>query len=254
MKNHEIEYEIFGDDMQYVELVLDPGETAISEPGVMMFMEEGVELEAIMGDGSDKYETLGAKILGTGKRLLSGEGLFMTSFTNRSQHVRHVAFSSPFPGKIIPLDLEQLGGTMICKQSAFLCSAKGVSIDMKVSSKIGFALFSGNGPLFQKLEGDGLAFICGGGTVRTQVLEQGERLQVDALSLLGFTPSISYSIERVKGIKSMLFGGEGMFITELQGPGIALIQSLPFERMISNIIPYLPSTPSKNGGFEFGKD
>ena len=216
---HEVDYEIFGDDMQYVEVELDPGEAAVAEAGGMMYMEDGIEMETIFGDGSQKQGGFLGALMGAGKRLLTGESLFMTVFGNAGHGKKRVAFAAPYPGKIIPLHLGQLGGELICQKDAFLCAAKGVSIGIAFQKKIGAGFFGGEGFIMQRLEGDGLAFCNSGGTICQRDLAPGELLRVDTGCLVAFTPSIDYDIEMVKGIKSAFFGGEGLFFATLRGPG-----------------------------------
>ena len=233
---HEVDYEIFGDDMQYVEVELDPGEAAVAEAGGMMYMEDGIEMETIFGDGSQKQGGFLGALMGAGKRLLTGESLFMTVFGNAGHGKKRVAFAAPYPGKIIPLHLGQLGGELICQKDAFLCAAKGVSIGIAFQKKIGAGFFGGEGFIMQRLEGDGLAFCNSGGTICQRDLAPGELLRVDTGCLVAFTPSIDYDIEMVKGIKSAFFGGEGLFFATLRGPGHVWLQSLPLSRMAGRIL------------------
>jgi TIGR00266 family protein len=244
----EIDYEIFGNEMQYVEVELDPGESAVAEAGAMMYMEDGIEMETIFGDGSSSGGGLMDKLLGAGKRLLTGESLFMTLFGNRSGGKKRVAFAAPYPGKIIPLDLAQLGGSIICQKDAFLCAAKGVSVGIAFQKKIGVALFGGEGFIMERLEGDGLAFANAGGTIVERQLAAGETLRVDTGCIVALMPSVSYDIQFVGGIKSALFGGEGFFFATLTGPGHVWLQSLPFSRLAGRIWQAAPQAGGKDKG------
>ena len=254
MKNHEVDYEIVGDDMQYVEITLDPNETVISEAGSLMMMDSGIQMETIFGDGSEAQKGLAGKLLGAGKRLISGESLFMTAFTNDSYDVKNVSFASPYPGKIVPLDLAHLGGKMICQKDSFLCAAKGVSVGVEFNRRLGSGLFGGEGFILQKLEGDGMAFIHAGGTIGKKILKEGESLLVDTGCLVGFTPDVTYDIKMVKGVKTALFGGEGLFLAHMQGPGVVLVQSLPFSRLVDKVIANLPKSTGSSGGISIDFD
>jgi len=248
----EIEYRIIGDDMQLVEIVLDPTETVIAEAGAMNYMDDGIDFEAVMGDGSSAGGGFFEKALGAGKRILTGESLFMTHFTNRGMGKKSVAFAAPYPGKIIPLHLRKLGGTFICQKDAFLCAAKGTRVDIAFTRRLGVGLFGGEGFILEKLQGDGTAFVHAGGTVIRKELT-GERLLVDTGCLVGFTAGIDYSIERSGKLRSMLFGGEGIFLAVLQGTGIVYLQSLPFSRLAARIIQQIPrSAGSKGEGSPLG--
>ena len=242
MNNHEIDYEIHGDDMQFVEIELDPNETTIAEAGSLMMMEDGIEMETIFGDGNEQKGFMG-KLFGAGKRLITGESLFMTAFTNAGVGKKHVSFAAPYPGKIIPMDLAQLNGEIICQKDAFLCAAKGVTVGIDFQRKLGTGFFGGEGFIMQKLEGDGLAFIHAGGTMKHLTLNPGETLRVDTGCLVAMTRSISYNIEMVRGIKTALFGGEGLFFATLQGPGQVWVQSLPFSRLASRVFSAAPQIP-----------
>ncbi|WP_017756205.1 TIGR00266 family protein [Calidifontibacillus oryziterrae] len=245
MNSHEIEYKIYGDDMQFVEVELDPGESTIAEAGAMMMFEEGIGMETIFGDGSSSSEQgLFGKLLGAGKRVLTGESLFMTVFTNQSQAVKHVSFAGPYPGKIIPVDLSLLNGKIICQKDAFLCAAKGVSVGIEFQRKLGAGFFGGEGFIMQKLEGDGLAFLHAGGTIYRKELQPGERLKIDTGCLVAMTRNVNYNIEFVGKVKSAFFGGEGLFFATVEGPGTVWIQSLPFSRLADRIFAAAPS----NGG------
>ncbi|HSP39936.1 MAG TPA: TIGR00266 family protein [Gillisia sp.] len=248
MNSHEIDYKIFGEEMQYVELELDPREAVIAEAGNFMMMEDGIEMNTIFGDGSGKDEGFLGKVLGAGKRLLTGESLFMTIFTNNGIGKKKVSFASPYPGKIIPIDLTQFGGKFICQKDAFLCAAKGVSIGIEFSRKLGRGFFGGEGFIMQKVEGDGLAFVHSGGTMARKDLNPGEKLKVDTGCIIGFTKDVNYDIEFVGGIKNSIFGGEGLFFASLTGPGTVYVQSLPFSRLANRIWQAAPQGGGKDKG------
>ena len=233
---HEIDYKIYGDDMQFVEIELDPQESVIAEAGGMMYMENGIEMQTIFGDASGKEAGgIMGKLLGAGKRVLTGESLFMTVFTNGGKGKQHVSFGAPYPGKIIPVDLTQYQGKIICQKDAFLCAAKGVSVGLEFQKKIGAGFFGGEGFIMQKLEGDGLAFLHAGGTIVEKELAHGESLRVDTGCLVGFTKDVSYDVQFVGGVKTAFFGGEGLFFATVSGPGKVWIQSLPFSRMADRV-------------------
>jgi uncharacterized protein (TIGR00266 family) len=237
--NHEIDYFIQGEEMQLVEIELDPQETAIAEAGAFMYMDEGIQMTTIFGDGSEKDGGgFFNKIWGAGKRLLTGESLFMTAFTHTGTGKARVAFASPYPGKIIPLDLSQFNGKIICQKDAFLCAAKGVSIGIEFQRKLGTGLFGGEGFIMQKLEGDGLAFCHAGGHIVRRTLKPGEVLRVDTGCLVAYTQTIDYDIQFVGGIKNTIFGGEGLFFVTLKGPGDVWLQTLPISRLASRILSY----------------
>lgn len=238
MNSHEIDYRIYGEEMQFVEIELDPYETVIAEAGSMMMIDEGIEVATIFGDGSHQEASQGlwGKVLSAGKRLLTGESLFMTAFTHAGIGKKKVAFASPYPGKIIPLDLEKLEGKIVCQKDAFLCAAKGVSVGIEFSQKLGRGFFGGEGFIMQKIEGDGWAFLHAGGHIVEKDLTIGEVLKVDTGCLVGFTRHVDYDIEMVKGIKNMVFGGEGLFYARLEGPGKVWIQSLPFNRLADRVM------------------
>ncbi len=238
--NHEIDYHIFGEEMQYVEVELDPQETAIAESGSFMMMDDGIQMNTIFGDGSQQQQSSGimGKLLSAGKRLLVGESLFMTTYTNVGQGKKRVSFASPYPGKIIPLDLQQLGHKVICQKDAFLCAAKGVAIGIEFQRKLGTGLFGGEGFIMEKLEGDGLAFVHAGGHVLQKELLPGELLKVDTGCIVAFTSSVNYDIQFIGGIKNTLFGGEGVFFATLRGPGTVWIQTLPISRLAGRILAY----------------
>jgi uncharacterized protein (TIGR00266 family) len=247
--NHEIDYRIFGEEMQCVEIELDPQETVIAESGAFMYMDEGVAMETIFGDGSQQSGGFFSKLMGAGKRLLTGESLFMTAFTHQGMGKAQVAFASPYPGKIIPMDLQQLGGKMICQKDSFLCAAKGVSVGIQFQRKLGTGLFGGEGFIMQKLEGDGLAFVHAGGHVLKKDLSAGETLKIDTGCIVAFTAGINYDIQMVRGVKNAIFGGEGLFFAVLSGPGTVWLQSLPVSRLASKILSYgSPGGRREEGG------
>ncbi len=244
----EVDFEIHGEEMQFVEVELDPGESVVAEAGAMMYMGEGIEMQTIFGDGSQKQSTMMDKLVGAGKRLLTGESLFMTIFTHNGSGKSRAAFASPYPGKIIPVNLAMHGGTLICQKDAFLCAAKGVSMSIAFQKKIGTALFGGEGFIMQKLEGDGLAFIHAGGTIIERKLGPGEGLRVDTGCLVALETSVNYDIEFVGGVKSAIFGGEGFFFARLRGPGKVWLQSLPFSRLAGRIWQAAPQAGGKDRG------
>lgn len=236
MNAHEIDYKIFGEEMQYVEIELDPQEGVVAESGSFMMMDEAIKMNTILGDGSNQEKGLLGKIFSAGKRILTGEGLFMTVFTNEGFGKSQVSFASPYPGKIIPIDLSELGGKFICQKDAFLCAAKGVSVGIEFSRKLGKGLFGGEGFIMQKIEGDGMGFVHAGGTISKKELKAGEVLKVDTGCIVGFTKNVHYDIEFVGGIKNTVFGGEGLFFARLEGPGTVYIQSLPFSRLANRVL------------------
>ncbi len=238
---HEIDYEICGGEMQYVEITLDPGEACVAEAGAFMYMDPGMRMETIFGDGSGQQQggLMGA-LLSAGKRVLVGESLFMTLFQNGGSTRQKVAFASPYPGRIVPLDLRQLGGTVLCQKDAFLCAAKGVAVGIAFQKKLGAGLFGGEGFILEKLEGDGLAFMHASGAIVSRELAAGETLRVDTGCLVAFDPAVNYDIQMVSGIKTALFGGEGLFFATLTGPGRVWMQSLPFSRLASRIYAAAP--------------
>lgn len=249
MNNHEIDYRIHGEEMQYVEVELDPNETAIAEAGAFLMMEEGIQMQTIFGDGSQQQRNgLLGKLFSAGKRLLVGESLFMTAYTNVGSGKKRVSFASPYPGKIIPLDLSRLGGSVICQKDAFLCAAKGVSISIEFQRRLGTGLFGGEGFIMEKLEGDGMAFVHAGGHVFEKELLTGELLKVDTGCLVGFTRGIDYDIQFVGGIKNTLFGGEGVFFATLRGPGKIWIQTLPISRLAGRILTFATTNRKEEGG------
>lgn len=246
MRAHEIDYQIFGSEMQYVEIELDPQEVVVAEAGSFMMMDDGISMETIFGDGSAGNNSIFGKLLSAGKRVLTGESLFMTAFGNNSYGKKRVSFASPYPGKIIPIDLTRFGGKFICQKDSFLCAAKGVQVGIEFTRKLGTGLFGGEGFIMQKLEGDGLAFINAGGTLVERELKAGETLRIDTGCIVGFTRDVQYDIEMIRGVKNTLFGGEGFFFATLRGPGTVYIQSLPFSRLADRIIASAPSAGGKS--------
>lgn len=243
----EIDFKIFGAEMQFVEIELDPGESAVAEAGSMMYMSNDIVMETIFGDGSEQDGGgFLDRMIGAGKRLITGEGLFSTIFSHSGSGKGHVAFASPYPGKIIALDLTQYQGKLVCQKDAFLCAAKGVSIGVEFQKKIGTALFGGEGFIMQKLEGDGMIFVHAGGTILQRDLAPGEVLRVDTGCLVAMTQDVDYDIEYVGGVKSAIFGGEGFFFAKITGPGHVWLQSLPFSRLAGRIY---KSAPQNNAGF-----
>lgn len=239
IQNHEIDYRIIGEEMQYVEIELDPNETAVAEPGAFMMMDDGIQMQTLFGDGSQQQGGgLLGKLLSAGKRVLVGENLFMTAFTNVGAGKKHVSFASPYPGKIIPLDLARLGNKIICQKDAFLCAAKGVSVGIEFQRKLGTGLFGGEGFIMEKLEGDGMTFMHAGGHVLQKELQPGELLKIDTGCIVGFTATVDYDIQFVGGIKNTIFGGEGLFFASLRGPGTVWIQTLPISRLAGRILQY----------------
>jgi uncharacterized protein (TIGR00266 family) len=247
MRSHEVDYEIIGDDMQLVEIELDPGETVIAEAGAMNYMENHITFETKMGDGSQPEAGMFSKLLSAGKRMVTGESMFMTHFTNEGRDKRRVAFAAPYPGNIVPLDLEQVGGEVLCQKDAFLCAALGTELSIAFTKKLRAGFFGGDGFILQRVRGDGMAFVHAGGTVIEKQLYN-ETLYVDTGCLVAFTPGVEYSIERVKGLKSMFFGGEGMFLATLRGTGTVLLQSLPFSRMADRILACAPKAGGQRQG------
>ncbi|MCC6370034.1 MAG: TIGR00266 family protein [Bacteroidia bacterium] len=236
MQNHEIDYKLHGEEMQCVEIELDPQEAVIAEPGSFMMMTDGIQMQTLFGDGNQTGFM--GKLFSAGKRLLTGENLFMTVYTNVSAQKRQVSFAAPYAGKIIPMDLSHLGGKIVCQKDSFLCAAKGVSVDIEFQKKLGTGLFGGEGFIMQKLEGDGMAFVHSGGHVIEKQLLPGEILKVDTGCIVAFTSDVDYDIQFVGGIKNTLFGGEGMFYAVLRGPGKVWIQTLPISRLAGRILAY----------------
>lgn len=246
MKNHEIDYVLHGDDMQFVEVELDPQETVVAEAGSLMMMDDQIQMETVFGDGSEKGSGFMGKLMGAGKRLITGESLFMTTFTNAGAGKKKVYFAAPYPGKIIPMDLSQYGEKIICQKDAFLAAAKGVSVGVEFQRKLGAGFFGGEGFIMQKLEGDGMAFVHAGGTIYERQLLPGETLKIDTGCLVAMTKDVNYDIQAVGGVKTALFGGEGLFFATLTGPGTVWVQSLPFSRLASRVFAAAPV--SKGGG------
>ena len=238
--NHEIDYKVYGEELQFVEVELDPNETAIAESGAMMMMDDGIQMQTIFGDGSQQTQSSGilGKLMSAGKRMLVGESLFMTAFTNIGQGKKRISFAAPYTGKIIPLDLSQLGGQIIAQKDAFLCAAKGVSIGIQFQRKLGTGIFGGEGFIMEKIEGDGMAFLHAGGYIVEKNLQPGEILKVDTGCVVAYTSGVDFDIEFVRGIKNWMFGGEGLFFAILRGPGKVWIQSLPISRLAGRIVAY----------------
>ncbi len=245
---HEIDFEIFGDDMQFVEIELDPGETAIAEAGAMMYMDSGIQMQTIFGDGSEQSNSVMSKIFGAGKRVLTGESLFMTAFTNIGSGKQRVSFGAPYPGKIIPIDLSEVGGELLCQKDAFLCAAKGVSMSIAFQKNLGVGLFGGEGFILQKLQGDGDVFIHAGGTIIEKELQRSEQVKIDTGCIAALQPSVTFDIEFVGGIKTAIFGGEGLFFANVTGPGKVWLQSLPFSRVADRIISSAPKMGGQRKG------
>jgi uncharacterized protein (TIGR00266 family) len=248
---HEIDYKIFGDDMQYVEVELDPNEATVAEAGGMMYMDDGIEMETIFGDGSSQQSGFLGALVGAGKRLLTGESLFMTVFLNRSSQKRRLAFGAPYPGKIIPVHLKDIGGELIAQKDSFLAAAKGVSVGIAFQRKLGAGLFGGEGFIMQRLQGDGWAFIHAGGTIHERTLQPGESVRVDTGCIVAFQPTVNYDIQYVGKIKSALFGGEGLFFATLSGPGRIWLQSLPLSRLANRIVSAVPGYRPRRQGRRF---
>jgi len=239
---HEIEYEVVGEDIQFVKIELDPGEAAVAEAGMMMYIEDGIQMDTVFGDGSPQQKGFMGALLGAGKRLLTGESLFTTVFHNEGQQKRKVAFAAPYPGRIMPVHLAEIGGELICQKDSFLCAAKGVSLGIAFNKRFGAGLFGGEGFIMQRLTGDGWVFVHAGGMLEERVLAAGETLRVDTGCLVGLVPTVTYDIQMVGGIKTALFGGEGLFFATLRGPGKVWLQSLPFSRLASRIYAAAPQT------------
>jgi len=244
-----VDYEIKGAEMQYVEVELDPGEAAVGEAGSLMFMDAGVSMDTVFGDGSQPQGGLLGKLLGAGKRLVTGESLFTTVYTNGSSAKQRVAFAAPYPGKILAMDLRQLGGQLICQRDSFLCAARGVSLGIAFQRKLGVGFFGGEGFIMQKLDGDGLAFVHAGGTVARRELQAGQTLLVDTGCVVAYTSTVQFEIQYVGKIKTALFGGEGLFFARLAGPGTVWLQSLPFSRLASRVF---AAAPQRGGSREEG--
>ena len=247
---HEIDYHIYGDDMQFVEIELDPQEAVVAEAGAMMYLDEGIEMETIFGDGSQQSSGFLGALVGAGKRLLTGESLFMTVFHNRAGTRRKAAFGAPYPGKIIPVHLAQIGCELIAQKDSFLCAAKGVSVGIAFNKKIGTGLFGGEGFIMERLQGDGWCFCHAGGTIYQRDLAPGEVLRVDTGCIVAFQPTVDFDIQYVGKIKTALFGGEGLFFATLRGPGTVWLQSLPLSRLADRLV--AASSKTGSGGREEG--
>ena len=245
-----VDYEIKGAEMQFVEVELDPGEAAIGEAGSMMFMDAGITMDTVFGDGSSQQGGFFGKLLGAGKRLVTGESLFTTVYTNQGPGKRRVAFAAPYPGKILAMDLHRLGGTLICQKDAFLCAARGVALGIAFQQRLSVGFFGGEGFIMQKLDGDGLAFVHAGGTLLKRELQPGETLFIDTGCIVAYTPNVNFEIQYVGKIKTALFGGEGLFFAKVTGPGTVWLQSLPFSRLASRVFAAAPQMG--RGGREEG--
>jgi len=247
MSSHVVDYKIFGDDLQFVEVELDPQETVIAEAGAMMYVEDGIAFEAKMGDGSQPGAGLFGKLGGAAKRAITGESLFMTHFTNQGQEKKHVAFAAAYPGKIIAIDLDEANGELLCQKDSFLCAALGTNVSIAFNKRLGAGLFGGEGFILQRLRGDGMVFIHAGGTIVEKRLA-GETLRVDTGCIVAFESTINYDIQRSGNMKSMLFGGEGLFLATLQGTGRVWLQSLPFSRLADRILANAPTSGGRSQG------
>lgn len=247
----EIDYEIFGDDMQFVEITLDPGEVVIAEAGSMMYMTDGIQMQTVFGDPS-KQQGLFGKLFEAGKRMITGESLFLTTFGATGTKRERVAFASPYPGKIVPMDLAGLGGEIICQKDAFLCAARGVQVGIAFQKKILTGLFGGEGFILQRLTGDGWSFVHAGGTIQRVELSSGQTLRIDTGCLVAFQPSINYDIQMQRGIKNAIFGGEGLFLATLTGPGVVWVQSLPFSKLAGRVLANARGLSSKDQGSLLG--
>ncbi len=242
-----IDYELFGDEMQYAEITLDPGETVIAEAGAMMYMTAGIKMETVLGDPSAEEQGFFSKVVTAGKRALTGESVFLTTFTNEAAGREKIAFASPYPGKIVPMHLDELGGELICQKDAFLCAAKGVQIGIAFQKKIGVGLFGGEGFIMQRLTGDGIALVHAGGTLARRELQAGEVIRIDTGCLVALMPTVSYDVQLVGGVKNTLFGGEGLFFATLTGPGQIWMQSLPFSRLAGRVLAAAPQHGGSQG-------
>ncbi|MBD3320797.1 MAG: TIGR00266 family protein [Chitinivibrionales bacterium] len=247
MKCHEVDFEIFGDDMQVVEVELDPEETVVAEAGAMNWMEDGIAFDTKMGDGSRPDSGLLGKLFDAGKRALTGESIFMTHFTNQSPGKKRIAFGAPYPGKIIPVNMTDLGGELLCQKDAFLCAALGTEVSIAFTKRFGTGFFGGEGFILQRLRGDGMAFVHAGGTIVKKELN-GETINIDTGCIVAFTRGIDYDIHMVSGLKSMFFGGEGLFLATVRGKGTVYLQSLPFSRMADRIIRHAPRAGGSRKG------
>lgn len=251
LKNHEIDYRIHGEEMQIVEIELDPQESAVAESGSFMMMDGEIRMETLFGDGSGRQQGIFGKLMSAGKRLITGESLFITAFTNVGQGKKRVSFAAPYPGKIIPMDLSLLGGKIVCQKDAFLCAARGVNVGIEFQRRLGTGIFGGEGFIMQKLEGDGLAFVHAGGLVVEKELQPGELLKVDTGCVVAYTQQVDFDIEFIRGIRNMVFGGEGLFFAVLRGPGKVWLQSLPISRLASRVLAY-GTGPRKEEGSILG--
>ena len=248
MTAHEIDYSVFGDDLQFVEIELDPGETVIAEAGMMVYMEDGIAYDTKMGDGSKPKSGFLDAVVSAGMRAITGESIFLTHFTSAApEGKRHVAFGAPYPGRIVAIDLDDADGELICQKNSFLCAAKGTELSIAFNKKIGAGLFGGEGFILQRLRGDGMVFVHAGGTVVERRLEDG-KLMVDTGCIVAFEPTINYDIQRAGNLKSMIFGGEGIFLATLQGTGRVWLQSLPFSRLADRILKFAPAEGGKDMG------
>jgi uncharacterized protein (TIGR00266 family) len=248
VKAHEVDYKVFGDDLQFVEIELDPGETVIAEAGMMMYMEDGIGFETKMGDGSKPKSSFLDALVSAGTRVFTGESLFLTHFTSKAPAgKRHVAFGAPYPGRIVAIDLDDVNGELICQKDSFLCAALGTQLTIAFNKKIGSGLFGGEGFILQRLRGDGMVFVHAGGTIAERQLNN-EKILVDTGCIVAFEPSISYEIERAGNLKSMIFGGEGLFLATMQGTGRVWLQSLPFSRLADRILEFAPAAGGKDMG------
>lgn len=244
-----VDYEIKGSEMQFVEVELDPGEAAVGEAGSMMFMDAGIKMDTVFGDGSAQQGGFFGKLLGAGKRLITGESLFTTVYTNQVGAKQRIAFAAPYPGKILPMDLSKMGGMLICQKDSFLCAARGVSLGIHFQQKLSVGFFGGEGFIMQKLEGDGLAFVHAGGTVLRRELQPGQTLLIDTGCVVALTPSVNFEVQFVGGVKTALFGGEGLFFAKVTGPGTVWLQSLPFSRLASRVF---AAAPQRGGSRDEG--
>ena len=247
MKCHKVDYKVIGDDIQIVEVELDPGETVIAEAGAMNYMDDGITFEAKMGDGSKPDGGLFGKLMDAGKRAITGESIFLTHFTNSGSGKKSVAFAAPYPGKIIPIDMTKVNGELLCQKDAFLCAALGTEVGIAFTKRLGAGFFGGEGFILQRLRGDGMAFVHVGGTVIKKKLNN-DTIRVDTGCIAAFTSGIHYDIERAGSLKSMFFGGEGLFLATLSGTGVVLLQSLPFSRMADRILQHAPSAGGSRKG------
>jgi uncharacterized protein (TIGR00266 family) len=248
MKAHEVDYKVYGDDLQFVEIELDPGETVIAEAGMMMYMEDGIGYDTKMGDGSKPKASFLDALVSAGKRAITGESLFLTHFTSDApEGKRHVAFGAPYPGMIVPIDLDDTNGELICQKDSFLCAALGTELSIAFNKKIGAGLFGGEGFILQRLKGDGMVFVHAGGTIVERQLNN-DTIRVDTGCIVAFEPSVNYDIQRAGNLKSMIFGGEGIFLATLQGTGRVWLQSLPFSRLADRILKFAPSAGGRDMG------